>query len=155
MANNYLKWEKTKALNIGLDFSLLNDHLSGTIDYYDMATNDLLLARSLPTIIGQAIDRIWDYKFLGIYQLGEEESAASFGKAPGGDIPFLNIEHAAPKIDFYTHSRKTILAKIIDDMNFAVKWLPETAIPGAVTQGAGYHLFARILLADGQFEEAV
>jgi len=72
-----------------------------------------------------------------------------------GDIPFLNIEHTAPKIDFYTHSRKTILAKIIDDMSFAVKWLPETAIPGAVTQGAGYHLFAKILLADGQFEEAV
>jgi TonB-dependent starch-binding outer membrane protein SusC len=33
--------------------------------------------------IGQSIDRIWDYKFLGIYQLGEEELAKSFGKAPG------------------------------------------------------------------------
>lgn len=72
-----------------------------------------------------------------------------------GDIPFLNIEHTAPKIDFYTHSRKTILAKIIEDMSFAVEWLPKTAIPGAVTQGAGYHLFAKILLADGQFDEAV
>ncbi|MGI6519693.1 MAG: RagB/SusD family nutrient uptake outer membrane protein [Fermentimonas sp.] len=72
-----------------------------------------------------------------------------------GDIPFLNIEHTAPKIDFYTHARKTILKKITSDMSFAVKWLPETAIPGAITQGAGYHLFAKILLADGKFEEAV
>lgn len=71
-----------------------------------------------------------------------------------GDIPFLNIEHTAPKIDFYTHSRKIILAKIIEDMNFAVEWLPENAIPGAVTQGAGYHLFTKVLLADGQFERA-
>ncbi len=72
-----------------------------------------------------------------------------------GDIPFLNIEHTAPKIDFYTHARKTILTKIISDMSFAVKWLPETAIPGAVTKGAGYHLFTKILLADGKFKEAV
>ncbi|MCD8043540.1 MAG: TonB-dependent receptor [Tannerellaceae bacterium] len=33
--------------------------------------------------IGEALDRIWDYKFLGIYQLGEEEEAARYGKAPG------------------------------------------------------------------------
>lgn len=72
-----------------------------------------------------------------------------------GDIPFLNVEHTAPKIDFYTHSRKTVLTKIVEDMDFAVKWLPQTAVPGAVTQGAGYHLFAKILLADGQFEKAV
>jgi len=72
-----------------------------------------------------------------------------------GDIPFLNIEYTAPKIDFYTHSRKTILAKIVEDMSFAVKWLPETAVPGAVTQGAGYHLYTKILLADSQFEKAV
>ncbi|MDR1169286.1 MAG: TonB-dependent receptor [Prevotellaceae bacterium] len=49
---NYLKWEKTKALNLGIDFSILNNRLSGTLDYYDMKTNDLLLTRSLPTIIG-------------------------------------------------------------------------------------------------------
>ncbi|MDR0698060.1 MAG: RagB/SusD family nutrient uptake outer membrane protein [Tannerella sp.] len=72
-----------------------------------------------------------------------------------GDVPFLNVEHTAPKIDFYTHSRKTILAKITDDMNFAVKWLPEKVVPGAVSRGAGYHLLAKILLADSKFQEAV
>jgi TonB-linked SusC/RagA family outer membrane protein len=161
LANSYLKWEKTEALNIGFDFSLLNNRLSGTMDYYDMKTKDLLLTRSLPTIIGyssvmsnmgelenrgfemtlnnrnienenlrwnstltfslnrnkikhlygerenlldenghvigtkeaddinngwfigQAIDRIWDYEFIGIYQINEEKEAESFGKAPG------------------------------------------------------------------------
>src|SRR5690606_14556988 len=33
--------------------------------------------------IGESIDRIWDYRSLGIWQLGEEEAATSFGKAPG------------------------------------------------------------------------
>jgi TonB-linked SusC/RagA family outer membrane protein len=169
LANSSLKWEKTKALNFGFDFSILNSQLTGTIDYYDMTTNDLLLKRSLPAIIGytnvmsnmgelqnkgfemtlnshnfrseyfgwnsiftfslnrnkiihlygevenildengniigtkeaddinngwfigQAIDRIWDYKFLGIYQLGEEGEAESFGKAPG-DVKLLDVD---------------------------------------------------------------
>lgn len=72
-----------------------------------------------------------------------------------GDVPFLNVEHVAPKIDFYTHSRKTILNKIREDMNFAVQWLPKTVVSGAVSQGAGYHLLAKICLADGLFQEAV
>ncbi len=169
MANNFLKWERTKALNFGVDFSLLDRRLSGTIDCYDMTTNDLLLTRSLPEIIGyssvmsnmgeltnkgfefslnsrnidnndfnwnssfifsfnrnkieklygemvdildengnvvgnkeadditngwfigQSINRIWDYKFLGIYQCGEEEIAKSFGKAPG-DTKLLDVD---------------------------------------------------------------
>lgn len=52
MANTNLKWERTSAYNIGLDFSLFNEKLSGSIDAYLSRTNDLLLDRSLPEIIG-------------------------------------------------------------------------------------------------------
>jgi len=169
MANSLLKWEKTKAINLGIDFSIFNGRLSGDIEYYATITNDLLMNRSLPTIIGfsnvmsnmgelqnkgfemtlksqnmktkdfswnsqfvfslnrnkithlygemideldeagnvigqreadditnkwfigQSIDRIWDYKMLGIYQTGEEEAAKSFGKQPG-DIKLLDVD---------------------------------------------------------------
>lgn len=33
--------------------------------------------------IGQALDRIWDYEVLGVWQLGEEEAAEVYGKHPG------------------------------------------------------------------------
>lgn len=52
MANRGLRWERTEAYNFGLDFSAFDDHLYGSIDYYDMITNDLLLDRTLPDIIG-------------------------------------------------------------------------------------------------------
>lgn len=52
LANNKLKWEKTQALNIGLDFSVLNNRLSGVLDLYYNKTNDLIVNRSLPTITG-------------------------------------------------------------------------------------------------------
>ncbi len=161
MANADLRWEKTTALNGGVDFALFEGRIAGNIEVYKMTTTDLLLRRSLPAIIGyqsvmsnmgqldnkgfeftvdtrnysdkniswnsslvfsfnrneivhlygemidvldsegnvigqkeaddrtngwfigQSIDRIWDYRSLGIWQLGEEDAAKSFGKAPG------------------------------------------------------------------------
>jgi TonB-linked SusC/RagA family outer membrane protein len=46
--NPDLTWEKTKGLNIGVDFSLFNSRLSGSIEYYDTKTTDILLQRQLP-----------------------------------------------------------------------------------------------------------
>ncbi len=161
MANADLRWERTTALNGGIDFGFFNGKISGSAEVYKMKTTDLLLLRSLPAIIGyksvmsnmgqldnkgfeftletrnysdkkvswnsslvfsfnrneivhlygemvdvfdkdgnvigqkeaddrtngwfigESIDRVWDYRALGIWQLGEEEEAKSFGKAPG------------------------------------------------------------------------
>ncbi len=161
MANSGLRWERTTALNGGLDFGFFGGKLAGNIDLYQMTTTDLLLLRSLPAIIGyksvmsnmgqldnkgfeitlnsknystadfvwnsslvfsfnrnkivhlygemvdikdadgnvigqkeaddrgngwfigESIDRIWNYRSMGIWQLGEENVAKTFGKAPG------------------------------------------------------------------------
>lgn len=52
MANKALKWERTQSYNVGLDFGLFNDILSGSMEIYMAETNDLLVKRSLPEIIG-------------------------------------------------------------------------------------------------------
>ncbi|MFZ4581237.1 MAG: SusC/RagA family TonB-linked outer membrane protein [Paludibacter sp.] len=43
MANPNLKWETTVTRNIGLDFTLLNSKLSGTVEGYWNSTTDLLI----------------------------------------------------------------------------------------------------------------
>lgn len=162
LANKDLKWERTQALNVGIDFALLNNRISGVVDLYYNKTNDLILSRSLPSItgfssvianlgqvdnkgfevtltgvnvdlpkkvrwessiilssnqntirhlygdmvdvldeegnvigqredddvqngwyIGHGIYDIYDYKMIGIWQLGEEEEAKIYGKLPG------------------------------------------------------------------------
>lgn len=161
MANSDLRWERTQALNLGMDFGLFGNVLFGSVEVYDMTTTDLLLDRSLPRIIGyssvaanlgelgnkgfemtlnstnikkqnlqwnsnlvfsfnrnkikhlygemidvvdedgnvtgqkeaddianewfigQALDRIWDYDVLGVWQLDEKEEALVYGKHPG------------------------------------------------------------------------
>ena len=52
MANPDLRWERTTGLNVGVDFSLLQHRLEGTIDYYNNITNDLLFDVSIPYISG-------------------------------------------------------------------------------------------------------
>ncbi|WP_300596627.1 TonB-dependent receptor [Niabella sp.] len=51
MANPDLKWEAKASYNLGLDFSLFKNRLSGTIDAYTATTQDLLVDRSLPSVV--------------------------------------------------------------------------------------------------------
>ena len=43
-----LKWEETKSYNVGLDFGILNDRISGSVDLYSKITSDLLATVSVP-----------------------------------------------------------------------------------------------------------
>ena len=161
MANSKMKWEKKRSFNIGFDFGLKGDILSGSIEWYNASTLDLLVDRKMPNVsgfteavanlgqvdnrglelslnaklidnknfkwngslifntnknkivslygdmedvldsngnvigqrekddtnnkwfIGQPIDEIWNYKVLGVWQLGEEEQAARYNQFPG------------------------------------------------------------------------
>ena len=47
VSNPNLKWETTKQLNVGLDFGLWKNRVTGTIDVYDKQTDDLLLDQPL------------------------------------------------------------------------------------------------------------
>jgi len=70
-ANPSLRWEKTGIMNFGLDFSLLNYRLNGTIEYYKKDSKDLIqdfpvspfyglpnnsLVRNTSTLTGHGID---------------------------------------------------------------------------------------------------
>ncbi|MDD4697980.1 MAG: TonB-dependent receptor [Fermentimonas sp.] len=48
-ANPDLKWEETAMFNIGLDFFLFNSRLTGTIEWYDKRTKDMLYTYRVPT----------------------------------------------------------------------------------------------------------
>ncbi|MEZ0453844.1 SusC/RagA family TonB-linked outer membrane protein [Sphingobacterium thalpophilum] len=58
VGNPNLKWETTYSTNLGLDFQLFKNRLSGTIDAYLSKTRDLLMTRTVPIMNGY--NRIWD-----------------------------------------------------------------------------------------------
>ncbi len=52
MANPNLRWEKSAAWNIGLDFGFLNNRISGSVEYYNTRTNDMIMSQRLPGFSG-------------------------------------------------------------------------------------------------------
>jgi TonB-linked SusC/RagA family outer membrane protein len=52
LASPFLGWETTESTNFGLDFGLLQDRITGSIEVYNSNTFDLLLERSIPAING-------------------------------------------------------------------------------------------------------
>lgn len=47
-----LGWEHTSQVNLGLDFSLFNNRITGTLDVYKTSTTDLLMSRVIPSVTG-------------------------------------------------------------------------------------------------------
>src|SRR5699024_8445743 len=50
--NSQLTWEKNKPLNVGIDFGILNNRLTGTFDFFSRVTSDLLFNRPIPSVNG-------------------------------------------------------------------------------------------------------
>jgi len=48
MGNKDLKWETTSSIDFGIDFGLFNNRVSGSVDYYQTETSDLLYLKTAP-----------------------------------------------------------------------------------------------------------
>jgi TonB-dependent starch-binding outer membrane protein SusC len=57
IANPDLGWEQTGQLDVGVDFGMFNDRITGEIDYYNKVTSDLLLNVPVPGTSGFEIQR--------------------------------------------------------------------------------------------------
>ena len=52
LANKNLRWERSKELNLGIDFGFFKNRISGTVELYNRKTEDLILNQKLPTVSG-------------------------------------------------------------------------------------------------------
>lgn len=68
MGNPNLKWETTAAYNFGIDFGVLNNRISGSVDYFISNTKDLLYLKIAPgsSVYPTVIDNIGKTSAQGI-----------------------------------------------------------------------------------------
>jgi len=50
--NPLLGWEKTAQVNVGVDFAIIGNRISGSLEYYEANTSDLILRKDLPAVSG-------------------------------------------------------------------------------------------------------
>ena len=58
LQNPNLQWERTTSYNLGLDFSLFKNIVSGSVEVYKKETHNLLILRELPDVTG--FSNVWD-----------------------------------------------------------------------------------------------
>lgn len=52
LGNKDLKWEKSKELNLGIDFGFLKNRIAGSLELYNRKTVDLILNQKIPSATG-------------------------------------------------------------------------------------------------------
>jgi TonB-linked SusC/RagA family outer membrane protein len=52
VSNPNLKWEASEQFNLGVDFGIIQDRITLTVDLYQKTTNDLLMQVSIPSYLG-------------------------------------------------------------------------------------------------------
>lgn len=56
-ANSGLKWESTKEINLGADFSIFKNKISGSFDYFFRETEDILIKPPVAAVVGEGQQR--------------------------------------------------------------------------------------------------
>ncbi|MEG0518510.1 MAG: TonB-dependent receptor [Bacteroidales bacterium] len=103
IANPNLSWEVSESFNIGLDFSLLNGRLGGTLEWYNRNTKELLLDMPLS------------------YTSGFSSVTSNIGKIRNRGIEFsfnarpIVKDNFAWSIDFNITHNKNQVVKLVDD----------------------------------------
>ena len=118
-ANPDLKWESTGMLNVGLDFAFLDGRLSGSIEYYNKKTSDLIWNYSVSTNIypcSEMTANVGDITNRGI--------ELTINAVPVKTKNFqwtttLNLSHNTNRVDKLSNAKYSVTYKDYGDPNIA------------------------------------
>ena len=83
--NPNLKWETTKEWNYGVDFSLFNNAIDGSFDYFTRETSDILTTPPIPSVLGDGQQRVLNG---ATTETSGWELALSYSKSISNDFSF-------------------------------------------------------------------
>lgn len=72
-----------------------------------------------------------------------------------GNVPYLEEEITAPKYDFYSHDRWSILEKLKSELEFAYKWVPDQVDRGRTSKAACGVLLMKVCMSLCDFDRAL
>ena len=158
--NPNLNWEKTAQFNVGIEFGLFRDRITGEIDYYNKDTRDLLLNVPVPATTGfevqrQNIGRMQNYGFeliLNAAIAGKENFSwnASFNLARNVNT----VKELAPGQTSIPPSDSRFLNGIFIDEPIGVFYGPKYAGVDPTNGDALYYLNEELTETTNDFNDA-
>lgn len=172
MVSSEMTWETVRSWDIGLDFGLLNNRLTGSFDYFVRKTIDMIgPAPKLPVILGTGVpkinnadqkawgfelevnwrDRIDDFSYGVKFVLSDDQRKVT--RYPNDNLD--RNQWYAGKMDGIIWGYETIgIAKTQKEMDDHLATLPnggQSGIPGGTEWGAGDIMY-RDLNGDGKID---
>jgi TonB-dependent starch-binding outer membrane protein SusC len=144
MANRDLKWETTITRNLGLDFTLFDNRIWGTIDVYKNTTKDLLMLADIPSItgftsyyanIGQTSNKGLEFSLSGVIFKNQDWNITA-----GANINFNrgNIDHLAEGLQS-AYGTQFLQSGIPSADYKLLEGKPVGIVMGYETDGKGYY----------------
>lgn len=97
--NNGGKWETTEQWNAGIDFGFFKNKLTGTVDFFDRNTYDMLLSVTAPAVVGNrysATANVGTVNNRGVeITLNHRNQIGQFAYSVGGNLSFIKNELTA------------------------------------------------------------
>ncbi|PGH38330.1 MAG: RagB/SusD family nutrient uptake outer membrane protein [Candidatus Nephrothrix sp. EaCA] len=75
-----------------------------------------------------------------------------------GGVPIVDRTYQSPKVDFVKNTRQEVYAFAKTDLEFAVRYLPETAAKaqeGRIVKGAAQHLLTEVYISVGELDKSI
>lgn len=108
LANSNLTWEKTYVANLGIDFGILKNRLTGTIDIFNKKTKDILINLPAPLVHGVASipkQNSATVRNRGLeFQLGWNDHIGEFNYSINGNFTYVKNKVLKFKGDDYSLS---------------------------------------------------
>lgn len=106
LSNPKLKWETSTTLNLAVDFAMFKDRLSGTAEFYNTNTTDLLVNRQLNSSIGYTTQP---------YNIGEIQNRGIELQLDG--IPIQTKKGLTVRMGILFSKNKNEIKKLYGDLN--------------------------------------
>ncbi len=73
-----------------------------------------------------------------------------------GGVPIINEEITTPKVDFVRNTKQEVIDFIIEDLEFATQYLPETNNrDGKLSKAAADQLLAEMYITNGEYDKSI
>ena len=117
IGNSDITWETTTSLNVGVDFALFKNRLTGSLEVYNKKTTDLLFWLSVPESLGAR----------GYYGNAGDKRSTGVELTLGADL--IRTKDLTWNVNFnISHNKEKILKlpadKIASNGGFAETWIP-------------------------------
>ncbi|MGZ3853208.1 MAG: SusC/RagA family TonB-linked outer membrane protein, partial [Flavisolibacter sp.] len=124
-------WEKVETTNLGLDFSVLHNKLSGSFEVFQKVNNNMLIARSFPAVLGASAPAGNN----GELKAKGWEGSANWSDRIGKLLYHLGGNISTYKTDLVNYGGQNIIGLGVRGLNTAVQGYPLNSYFGLVYAG--------------------